>query len=115
EERLPGNLNLSFAYVQGEALLMALRDVAVSSGSACTSASVEPGYVLRAVGLGDGLAHSSLRFCLGRVHTAEEVDCGVGEEGRPGLGDGARPPVSVRARSVSEGEVVALAYATGSE
>jgi cysteine desulfurase len=74
EERLPGNLNLSFAYVQGEALLMALRNVAVSSGSACTSASVEPSYVLRAVGLDDDLAHGSIRFGLGRFTTPEEVD-----------------------------------------
>ncbi len=74
EERLPNNLNLSFAHVQGEALLMALRNVAVSSGSACTSASVEPSYVLRAMGVADELAHSSLRFGLGRFNTAEEVD-----------------------------------------
>jgi cysteine desulfurase len=73
-ERLPGNLNLSFAHVQGEALLMALRDVAVSSGSACTSADPEPSYVLRAVGLGDELAHGSIRFGLGRFTTEEEVD-----------------------------------------
>src|SRR5262249_23301088 len=65
-ERLPGNLNLSFAYVHGEALLMALRDVAVSSGSACTTGSIEPSYVLRALGVSDDLAHSSLRFGLGR-------------------------------------------------
>jgi cysteine desulfurase len=74
DERLPGNLNLSFAYVQGEALLMALRNVAVSSGSACTSASVEPSYVLRAVGLDDELAHSSIRFGIGRFNTAEEIE-----------------------------------------
>jgi cysteine desulfurase len=73
-ERLAGNLNLSFAFVQGEALLMAMRDVAVSSGSACTSASVEPSYVLRALGIGDELAHSSIRFGLGRFNTQEEVD-----------------------------------------
>jgi cysteine desulfurase len=73
-ERLPGNLNLSFAYVQGDALLMALRDVAVSSGSACTSADPEPSYVLRALGVSDELAHASLRFGLGRFTTAEEVD-----------------------------------------
>jgi cysteine desulfurase len=79
EERLPGNLNLSFAYVQGEALLMALRNVAVSSGSACTSASVEPSYVLRALGLADDLAHSSIRFGLGRFNRAEEVDYVIDE------------------------------------
>jgi cysteine desulfurase len=79
EQRLPGNLNLSFAYVQGEALLMALRTVAVSSGSACTSASVEPSYVLRALGLDDDLAHSSIRFGLGRFNTVEEVDYVIDE------------------------------------
>jgi cysteine desulfurase len=73
-ERLPGNLNLSFAHVKGEALLMALRDVAVSSGSACTTASLEPSYVLKALGLDDELAYGSLRFGLGRFNTAEEVD-----------------------------------------
>jgi cysteine desulfurase len=78
-ERLPGNLNLSFAYVQGEALLMSLRDVAVSSGSACTSANPEPSYVLKAVGVSDDLVHSSIRFGLGRFNTAEEVDYVIGE------------------------------------
>jgi cysteine desulfurase len=73
-ERLPGNLNLSFAYVEGEALMMGIRDVAVSSGSACTSASLEPSYVLKALGVGDELAHSSIRFGLGRFNTQEEVD-----------------------------------------
>ena len=73
-ERLAGNLNLSFDYVEGEALLMSLRDVAVSSGSACTSANPEPSYVLRALGLGDQRAHGSIRFGLGRFTTAEEVD-----------------------------------------
>ncbi len=73
-ERLPGNLNLSFAYVDGNALLMTLRGVAVSSGSACTSADPEPSYVLRAMGVDDELAHSSIRFGLGRFNTPEEVD-----------------------------------------
>ena len=73
-ERLPGNLNLSFAYVEGEGLMMGIKDVAVSSGSACTSASLEPSYVLRALGVGDELAHSSIRFGIGRFTTAEEVD-----------------------------------------
>jgi len=72
--RLPGNLNVSFAYVEGEALMMAMKDVAVSSGSACTSASLEPSYVLRAMGVPDDLAHASIRFGLGRGNTEEEVD-----------------------------------------
>jgi cysteine desulfurase len=74
EHRHPGNLNISFAFVEGESLLMALKDVAVSSGSACTSASLEPSYVLRALGVGDELAHTSIRFGLGRFNTEEEVD-----------------------------------------
>lgn len=74
EHRLPHNLNISFAYVEGESLLMGINDVAVSSGSACTSASLEPSYVLKALGAGDDLAHSSIRFGLGRWSTEEEVD-----------------------------------------
>ncbi len=73
-ERLPGNINISFAYVEGEGLMMGIKDVAVSSGSACTSASLEPSYVLRALGVGDELAHSSIRFGLGRFTTEDEVD-----------------------------------------
>ena len=74
EHRLPGNLNISFAYVEGEAMLMALKDVAVSSGSACTSASLEPSYVLRALGVEEEMAHTSIRFGIGRFNTEEEVD-----------------------------------------
>lgn len=70
----PGCVNLSFAYVEGESLLMALKDIALSSGSACTSASLEPSYVLRALGTEDDMAHSSIRFGLGRFTTEEEVD-----------------------------------------
>jgi cysteine desulfurase len=74
EHRLPHNLNISFAYVEGESLLMGINDVAVSSGSACTSATLEPSYVLKALGVGDDLAHTSIRFGLGRFNTEEEVD-----------------------------------------
>ncbi|HYO96024.1 MAG TPA: IscS subfamily cysteine desulfurase [Polyangiaceae bacterium] len=74
EHRLPGNLNVSFAFVEGEGLMMAIKDVAVSSGSACTSASLEPSYVLRSMGLDEDMAHSSIRFGLGRFNTEEEVD-----------------------------------------
>lgn len=74
DKRLPGNLNVSFNFVEGEAMMMAIKDVAVSSGSACTSASLEPSYVLHAMGIGDDLAHSSIRFGIGRFNTEEEVD-----------------------------------------
>ena len=74
EHRIAGNLNISFNYVEGESLIMALKDLAVSSGSACTSASLEPSYVLRALGRNDELAHSSIRFTIGRFTTEEEID-----------------------------------------
>ncbi len=77
EHRIPGNLNLSFNYVEGESLIMALKDLAVSSGSACTSASLEPSYVLRALGRNDELAHSSIRFTMGRFTTAEDIDYAI--------------------------------------
>ncbi|MDF9391085.1 MULTISPECIES: IscS subfamily cysteine desulfurase [Methylococcus] len=77
EQRVPHNLNISFNYVEGESLMMAIKDLAVSSGSACTSASLEPSYVLRALGRSDELAHSSIRFTLGRFTTAEDVDFAI--------------------------------------
>jgi len=77
KQRVAGNLNVSFNFVEGESLMMALRDLAVSSGSACTSASLEPSYVLRALGLNDELAHSSLRISIGRFTTEEEIDYAV--------------------------------------
>jgi len=77
ERRIPGNLNISFNFVEGESLIMGIKDVAVSSGSACTSASLEPSYVLRALGRSDELAHSSIRFTIGRFSTEEEIDYAV--------------------------------------
>jgi cysteine desulfurase len=85
EHRVPHNLNVSFAYVEGESLMMSIKDIAVSSGSACTSASLEPSYVLRALGRDDELAHSSIRFTLGRFTTAEEIDYAI-EVLRRGVG-----------------------------
>ena len=74
-QRIPGNLNLSFSYVEGESLLMGInKEIALSSGSACTSATLEPSYVLKALGVGEELAHTSIRFGLGRFNTEEEVD-----------------------------------------
>jgi len=77
EHRIPGNLNISFNFVEGESLIMAIKDIAVSSGSACTSASLEPSYVLRALGRSDELAHSSIRFTLGKYTTEQEIDYAV--------------------------------------
>jgi len=77
EHRLPNNLNVSFAYVEGEAMMMGIKDIACSSGSACTSASLEPSYVLRALGRSDELAHSSLRMTIGRFTTEQEIDYSV--------------------------------------
>jgi cysteine desulfurase len=77
EQRVPHNLNVSFNYVEGESLLMAIKDIAVSSGSACTSASLEPSYVLRALGRSDELAHSSIRFSIGRFTTEADVDFAI--------------------------------------
>jgi len=74
EKRWPGNVNLSFAYVEGESMIMALKNLAVSSGSACTSASLEPSYVLRALGVGEEMAHTSIRFGFGRFTTEAEID-----------------------------------------
>lgn len=77
KQRYHGNLNVSFAFVEGESLLMAIRDVACSSGSACTSASLEPSYVLRALGVEEDLAHTSIRFGIGRFTTEEEIDFSI--------------------------------------
>jgi cysteine desulfurase len=77
EQRIPGNLNLSFAYVEGEGLMMGIKNLSVSSGSACTSASLEPSYVLRALGVEEELAHTSIRFGLGRFTTEQEIDYAV--------------------------------------
>ena len=77
DQRVPHNLNVSFNYVEGESLIMAIKELAVSSGSACTSASLEPSYVLRALGRNDELAHSSIRFTLGRFTTEQEIDYAV--------------------------------------
>merc|ERR1711959_459267 len=73
-KRLPGSLNISFAYVEGEGLMMGLKEFAVSSGSACTSVSLEPSYVLKAIGVTEDLAHTSIRFCLGNYTTKEDIN-----------------------------------------
>lgn len=109
--RYPGCVNLSFAYVEGESLLMALKRIALSSGSACTSASLEPSYVLRALGASDDLAHSSIRFGIGRFTTEEEVDITIDEVSgalfeRPSqaqLSDSHTPPPPSRSLSRSTG------------
>ena len=85
EQRIPGNINISFNFVEGESLLMALKDIAISSGSACTSASLEPSYVLRALGRNDELAHSSIRFSIGRFTTEQDIDYTI-EHVRPAVG-----------------------------
>jgi cysteine desulfurase len=77
KQRVPHNLNVSFSFVEGESLIMAIKDLAVSSGSACTSASLEPSYVLRALGREDELAHSSIRFTLGRYTTEQDIDAAI--------------------------------------
>jgi cysteine desulfurase len=79
QQRVAHNLNISFQYVEGESLLMGMKDIAVSSGSACTSASLEPSYVLRALGLSDEIAHSSIRFSVGRFTTESDVDRAVAQ------------------------------------
>ena len=116
EHRLPHNLNISFAYVEGESLLMGINDVAVSSGSACTSASLEPSYVLKALGAGDDLAHSSIRFGLGRWTTKEEVDY-VADKLTSVVSRAARHVAAVRAgqgrrRSVDDGVAETLKAGT---
>ena len=108
-ERLPGNLNLSFAYVDGEALMMAMRDVAVSSGSACTSANPEPSHVLLAMGLDEEMARASLRFGLGRFTTAEEIDFAIdavaGAVGRLRAHSAAWRFMTARERLIRDGRI----------
>jgi cysteine desulfurase len=79
DQHVPGIVNISFAFVEGESLMMALRDLAVSSGSACTSASLEPSYVLRALGLNDEMAHSSIRFSIGRYTSEADIDAAIAQ------------------------------------